>query len=238
MIVQTGKFDTVVKIDYPMDNNKDYNSEFKGIWTPKEYLAYKISDAELWVLSVLRGLDNEKGCYAKNKTIGEMVNKSEGRISKIIKSLEDKKLIICEYDYKNNNPRTIYLNIPSYKRPRPLDENGNSPSHKRLRPLGVNDQSINSKENNKVNKKRERELSHFDFLKSKDPQQIEKVKNTFKFGNDEWDGLVDYFNNKLLNKNTITAITFKNVAKNWSNNLEKNPTKEQETEPVYRRKIS
>ncbi|MAP54611.1 helix-turn-helix domain-containing protein [Altibacter sp.] len=220
-----------------MDNSKDYNKEFKGIWIPKEYLNYKLKDSEILVLSVICGLDNENGCYAKNKKIAEMVNKSEGRISKIIASLETKKLITCEYDYRNNNPRTIFINSHSHKRPTPIVKNDNSHSHKRPTPIVIDDQYKNSKEYNKGNNKSERALTHFDFLNRNYPSQVVELKQKYKLPQDQWRFFIDYFNQKKLNKSNMTITTFEKVLSNWKSNLKKDIEGDNLPQP-YLRKIS
>ena len=77
---------------------------FKGVWI----------SASIWELSaltlqekvfyaVMKGLDNEVGCFASNTYFSQLFGLSKNRCSEIIQSLEKKKVIRINYEYKPNS---------------------------------------------------------------------------------------------------------------------------------------
>jgi len=68
--------------------------DFKGVWIPKEiYLNDDLSWTEKILLIEIDSLDNEKGCFAKNKYFADFLGKSENWISQCISKLKDKGFI-------------------------------------------------------------------------------------------------------------------------------------------------
>ena len=73
--------------------------QFKGVWIPKEiWLAEDLTIQEKVILVEIDSLETEdRGCYASNKYFAEFFKLSLGRISQIIKKLEEKKYIKVDY---------------------------------------------------------------------------------------------------------------------------------------------
>ena len=72
------------------------NRDFKGVWIPRSiWLSKNLSLQEKVFLIEIESLDNEEkgGCYAGNKYFSEFFGLSESRVSSIIKTLVDKKVI-------------------------------------------------------------------------------------------------------------------------------------------------
>ena len=62
------------------------------------------------VISVIRGLDKEKGCYCSNQYIADLLGLSKGTIANIISKLS--KMGLIDVNVKNFNERTIkYLGV-------------------------------------------------------------------------------------------------------------------------------
>ena len=91
---------------------------FKGIWIPKEiWLTDELSLQEKVVLVEIDSLDDEeKGCYASNKYFAEFFKLSNGRVSQIIKQLQQKGYIDIKYNYqgKEITERLIRVKRPPY----------------------------------------------------------------------------------------------------------------------------
>ena len=78
-----------------------YERDFKGIWIPKEvWLSDALTMQEKLFYVEIDSLDNEDGCYASNSHFSEFFDISKGRCTQIIKSLEAKKLITINLEYK------------------------------------------------------------------------------------------------------------------------------------------
>lgn len=91
---------------------------FKGIWIPKEiWLTDELSLQEKVVLVEIDSLDDEeKGCYASNKYFANFFKLTNGRISQIIKQLQQKGYIDIKYNYqgKEISERLIKVKRPPY----------------------------------------------------------------------------------------------------------------------------
>lgn len=91
---------------------------FKGIWIPKEiWLTDELSLQEKVVLVEIDSLDDEeKGCYASNKYFANFFKLTNGRISQIIKQLQQKGYIDIKYNYqgKEITERVIKIKKPPY----------------------------------------------------------------------------------------------------------------------------
>ena len=78
-----------------------YERDFKGIWIPKEvWLSDALTMQEKLFYVEIDSLDNEDGCFASNAHFAEFFDISKGRCTQIIKSLESKKLITINLEYK------------------------------------------------------------------------------------------------------------------------------------------
>lgn len=91
---------------------------FKGIWIPKEiWITDKLSLQEKVILVEIDSLENEeRGCYASNKYFADFFNISNGRVSQIIKQLEEKGYLDVKYNYKGKEitERLIRIKKPPY----------------------------------------------------------------------------------------------------------------------------
>lgn len=78
-----------------------YDRDFKGIWIPKEvWLSDALSMQEKLFYVEIDSLDNDNGCFASNAHFASFFDISKGRCTQIIKSLEAKKLITINLEYK------------------------------------------------------------------------------------------------------------------------------------------
>lgn len=117
---------------------------FRGIWIPKKlWLDEKLTLQEKVFLAEIDSLDNEEGCYASNGYFARFFGLSKKRVSFIINSLCQKKLIISTIDTKAVNKKRRRLSplkeghvSPKTRRPPPrkwgdpLPENRETPSPK------------------------------------------------------------------------------------------------------------
>lgn len=92
--------------------------QFKGIWIPKEiWITDELSLQEKVVLVEIDSLDDEeKGCYASNKYFADFFKLTNGRISQIIKQLQEKGYLDISYNYngKEITERIIRVKRPPY----------------------------------------------------------------------------------------------------------------------------
>ena len=92
--------------------------QFKGIWIPKEiWITDELSLQEKVVLVEIDSLDDdEKGCYASNKYFANFFKLTNGRVSQIIKQLQEKGYIDVSYNYqgKEITERVIRIKKPPY----------------------------------------------------------------------------------------------------------------------------
>lgn len=84
---------------------------FDGVWIPAElWFTKEINLTEKIILLEIRSLDNEYGCIATNKKIGEVLNLKANTVSSIIKSLHESGYIKITYkDYNTFDGRCIEL---------------------------------------------------------------------------------------------------------------------------------
>lgn len=90
---------------------------FKGIWIPKEiWLSKELTLQEKVFLVEIDSLDNEDGCFASNAYFGDFFGLSNGRVSQVIKSLNEKGYITVtlEREGKQIIRRIIKINRPPY----------------------------------------------------------------------------------------------------------------------------
>ena len=76
-------------------------SNFKGIWIPKEVLLNtELTDKEKIVLSiVISFMEDDKICYVGNRYLAKLLNVTQNRASKIVSSLQDKGYADVEMEY-------------------------------------------------------------------------------------------------------------------------------------------
>ena len=218
-----------------MDNGKD-NKEFKGIWIPKEYLECKsLTHPERLVLSIITALDNGKGCYATNRYFGKILDLTKNHISTLINSLNEKDFISCYVDQSEGNKRIINISTHIDKLLDPISNLKDTYTEKPLHPIRENP-IHNNKDYNKVNKKRERARSHFDFLNTQFPKEINILKGKYNLPLNEWKFCINKFDQKNLRPENINLITFETYLSNWNNNLKDNI--KQEPKQSYQRIIN
>lgn len=218
MIVQTGKFDTVVKIAYSMDNYKEYNSEFKGIWIPREYLECKdLTTTERDVLSIITALDNGKGCYATNRYFGKILTLTKNHISTIINSLNEKDFISCYVDQSEGNKRIINISTHIDKLLDPVSNLQDTYTEKPLHPIRENPIHNNKDYNKNIN------TLSLTFLKENDIYKYESLKDKYKDQINNWSDFKDAFNSQCeldeipFEVNKISARLEK-YARHWVKN--------------------
>lgn len=76
-------------------------SNFKGIWIPKEILLNNdLTDKEKIVLSIsLCFSEDDKACYVGNRYLARILNVTQNRASKIVSSLQDKGYVEVKMNY-------------------------------------------------------------------------------------------------------------------------------------------
>jgi hypothetical protein len=86
----------VVKVD-----NSGQERDFQGVWIPKEiWLNEELTIQEKALLVEIKSLDNEVGCYAKNKHFMEFLGVGERRIQLIIQGLIKRGYLTSTFKYK------------------------------------------------------------------------------------------------------------------------------------------
>ena len=77
------------------------DSNFKGIWIPKEILLDdSLTDKEKIVLSIVISFsEDNKTCYVGNRYLSKLLNVTQNRASKIVSSLQEKGYIEVQMDY-------------------------------------------------------------------------------------------------------------------------------------------
>ncbi len=100
-----------------MSENKNM---FAGVFIPREVLLDPdISASGKIIFAIIQSLDNDKGCFASNEYIGEMLGLSESSVRSSIADLERKKYI--ERVVAENNMRTIRTcTTASFAQPRQI----------------------------------------------------------------------------------------------------------------------
>ncbi len=80
-------------------------TKLKGIWIPAKIILNKnLTTTEKLVLSIILYLsEKQKYCFASNKYIGEIINVTSGRVSKVVSKLKEKGYIRVKLNYKNES---------------------------------------------------------------------------------------------------------------------------------------
>ena len=101
-------------------------TKLKGIWIPAKIILNKnLTTTEKLVLSIILYLsEKQKYCFASNKYIGEIINVTSGRISKVVSKLKEKCYIKVKLNYKNGSKEVESRAII------PIVENNNTYSSK------------------------------------------------------------------------------------------------------------
>ena len=120
-----------------------YERDFKGIWIPKEvWLSDALTMQEKLFYVEIDSLDNENGCFASNSHFAEFFDVSKGRCTQIIKSLESKKLITINLEYKGKQVARRLIRVVNKL---------NTPLSNPKYPYLENDEGNNTSINNTVN---------------------------------------------------------------------------------------
>lgn len=88
---------------------------FDGVWISANlWFTTQMNITEKVILLEVKSLDNEFGCIATNKKIGEVLQLKPNTVSLILKSLEEKGFIKIKYsDYNTFSGRSININYES-----------------------------------------------------------------------------------------------------------------------------
>lgn len=95
--------------------NISQERDFQGVWIPKEiWLNEELKLQEKALLVEIKSLDNNHGCYAKNKHFVEFLGVGERRVQVIIQGLIKKGYLTCTFKYKEGTKeiekRTLRVN--------------------------------------------------------------------------------------------------------------------------------
>lgn len=86
--------------------------KFEGVWIPKNlWLNKELTLQEKVFFVEINSLDNEDGCFASNAYFADFFRLTKGRVSQIIKSLIDKKLLSVKYIKKGKMVEKRVLRI-------------------------------------------------------------------------------------------------------------------------------
>ena len=208
--------------------------EFTGIWVPVEVLELdSVTGNEMLLLSYIIGLsNNERGCYATNKHLGDRLGLSKGRISEMVSSLFNKGLITYQIFKNKGNERGIFPNIDTYKEKpvHPIPGNIDTYKEKPVHPIPENPEH-NRKVYSKEERKEERELSHFDFLKNYYPEKVNTWIN--EYGNKIFKKaeFVKAFNNQMELEEFDKTKKLWNRLNNYSRQWVRNQKESEKPEP-------
>lgn len=71
-----------------MENEKQVNRDFKGVWIPKDvWLSEELTMLEKVIFVEIDSLDNEDGCWASNKYLANFCQCSQDKITRAVKKL-------------------------------------------------------------------------------------------------------------------------------------------------------
>ena len=123
-----------------------YERDFKGIWIPKEvWLSDALTMQEKLFYVEIDSLDNDNGCFASNGHFADFFDVSKGICTQIIKSLESKKVITINLEYKGKQVVRRLIRVVN-KLNTPLS----FPKHPYLENAEGNNTSLNNTTNNTV----------------------------------------------------------------------------------------
>lgn len=192
---------------------------FKGIWIPKEiWITDELSLQEKVVLVEIDSLDDEEtGCYASNKYFAEFFKLTNGRVSQIIKQLQEKGYLDITYKYKGKEitERLIRVKRPPYpqvfnKLNTYLENDDRGIKYSKqgyLENAKENNISINNINNNNNKKKYIKKDSSKEF-----EDEFEEIWKLYPKKVGKKDSLRHYIRNR---KNGTTRETIENGLKNY-----------------------
>lgn len=87
------------------------NRAFTGIWIPAAlWLRKDLTQGEKMLYLEIQSLDNDFGCIASNKKLGDIIQLTPTSVSRALKTLESKELISINYEnYKTFSGRKIII---------------------------------------------------------------------------------------------------------------------------------
>ena len=88
--------------------------KFEGVWIPAEFwLDENLSIMEVVLLTEIKSLDNDKGCFASNAYLSSFFGLSKGRISQLVNQLKDKGYITIQYQREGKQIKQRVIRVVS-----------------------------------------------------------------------------------------------------------------------------
>lgn len=88
--------------------------KFEGVWIPAEFwLDENLSIMEIVLLTEIKSLDNDKGCFASNAYLSNFFGLSKGRISQLVNQLKDKGYITVKYQREGKQIKQRVIRVVS-----------------------------------------------------------------------------------------------------------------------------
>ena len=88
--------------------------KFEGVWIPAEFwLDENLSIMEVVLLTEIKSLDNEKGCFASNAYLSNFFGLSKSRISQLVNQLKDKGYITIQYQREGKQIKQRVIRVVS-----------------------------------------------------------------------------------------------------------------------------
>ena len=88
--------------------------KFEGVWIPAEFwLDENLSIMEVVLLTEIKSLDNEKGCFASNAYLSNFFGLSKSRISQLVNQLKDKGYITVKYQREGKQIKQRVIRVVS-----------------------------------------------------------------------------------------------------------------------------
>lgn len=88
--------------------------KFEGVWIPAEFwLDENLSIMEVVLLTEIKSLDNDKGCFASNAYLSNFFGLSKGRISQLVNQLKDKGYITIQYQREGKQIKQRVIRVVS-----------------------------------------------------------------------------------------------------------------------------
>jgi hypothetical protein len=196
--------------------------DFKGVWIKKEiWLDRNLSCIEKCLLAEIDSLDNdeEKGCFASNKYLGEFIGVTEGRMANIISDLKKRGYIVqCYFDGRNRGLRVNENVKAESKRESRLHENVKAGLTKTLKQTSRKREHINTYNNTSINtttttikevvdvpdfvkkEKEEFKLQALDYQKESNRLDAEQTKDLIRNNASLKEELIKFFTRTTLYK--------------------------------------
>lgn len=213
---------------------------FRGIWIPADiWLSKDLSLIEKVMLVEIDSLDNEEGCYANNNYFAEFFGISKTRVSQIISSLKEKKIITTEevYTYKNTTKRVIRVTGYPFNKLNPPLQKTKAPPLEKFKHNNTNNNNTN---NNK--REIEKDLNtfnlyqkHFGIMNANTFQTLNSWIEDFN-KNQQGDEIVSEAIKIAVSKNAKSFKYVETILKNWfKDNVQTLEQAKQQTEPNQRK---